>query len=429
VVAVRSEKTGAAPPKSDYVADLIREISASITPGVPDEFGIWFSKRDEGSLFLSGEEARHYSQVVSRLKNEYAKAEELSRRSIEGYLQAAIFAALDLQARSAWPFERRLSDAVRELRKKLAEPLIEFTACVPVGGLSSEGLPWTFGGIRLEAFSEKLLSGLERAAGRELASLRQGNTLDHLKATDGWGKPSALVQVRAKDAESATRLAAREARRLVDILNFFADLVPFNHAWAYLPEEAAPVRVAVPLIASDGTDTTYFVAQGPLGDFSLKKLREAGPLRPSLRKVDALMRGAVPGSYASVILSAMQWAGRASAEPVREKKFLLFAIALETLMLPGNTKDELTYRLKVRVAHLLGGSAAQRAELAALIGHLYDRRSAVVHAGSYEVTDEDLGRLRSITKACIVRTLVDRRLSQLATVKQVVAWFDNRVLS
>ena len=60
------------------------------------------------------------------------------------------------------------------------------------------------------------------------------------------------------------------------------------------------------------------------------------------------------------ILSALQWAGRAAVEERREEAFLLYAIAIESLLLGGKSHVEVTERLAVRGAHLLSGDPKAR---------------------------------------------------------------------
>ena len=74
------------------------------------------------------------------------------------------------------------------------------------------------------------------------------------------------------------------------------------------------------------------------------------------------------------IIASIQWAGRATAETRREAAFLLYAIALETMVLSDNNPIELTYRLRMRTAHLLASDVGSRRDLFSKLGKLYDIR-------------------------------------------------------
>jgi hypothetical protein len=46
----------------------------------------------------------------------------------------------------------------------------------------------------------------------------------NLEETDSWHKAAAIVTIKARDFDAATELAKREARRTIDVLNFFGGL-------------------------------------------------------------------------------------------------------------------------------------------------------------------------------------------------------------
>ena len=120
--------------------------------------------------------------------------------------------------------------------------------------------------------------------------------------------------------------------------------------------------------------------------------------------LDRLARSAPPpDSYSGALLAAAQWAGQATVERRRESSFLLHAIAFETLLLPERDVQGSGYRLSLRGALLLGKTPDRRAALLEDIADLYAKRSRIVHAGSYDVTDADLVRLRGIMKGLLLR--------------------------
>ncbi len=212
------------------------------------------------------------------------------------------------------------------------------------------------------------------------------------------------------------------------LTNVFSDLVPYNYGWLYLPGDTVGTKRILPIRRDpDAATTVSYSAIDPLTPFSWKKLRAEQRLFRLFCRLSKLARTSETSTCGSLLLSAAQWVGRATIDRRREEAFLLYAIALETLMLPGEKSGELGFRLKLRVAHLLGRTGAARALIAKEISRLYGIRSAIVHAGSYEVTDEDLGLLRSIVKRALLRLL---RLTSLhrVTHEQLSDWFDRRIL-
>lgn len=415
-----------------YIEEFIRSIHRNLVPqGSSGPAALWLSQVDEGTLLLSDTEATEYSDVASRLFEQFVKKEEMSRRSAERYLQKALFDALDLRSRSSIPFEQRLASAVAQLRSQMMEAAENYTCYVPVGGLDTDGLPCQLGKLRFVVLNEAQLRRLSRSGKREPVQGAIGSqawVFSDLNRTDSWAKAAAIAQVKAKDFSAALYLARRDVRGALDVLNFFSDLVPYSYGWVYFPTEAAPILSGAPIQRADGALQVKFTREGPQQPFSLKKLKELEILRPAFRRIHYLMRNEPRSALAELLLASIQWAGRASVESSREQAFLLFAIALETLVLPDSDSQELNYRLRIRVAHLLGSHRGQRAELSSTVRRLYKIRSQIVHSGSYQVTDDDLGQLRSITKRSIFRVLLHRKISQLRTGKELAEWFEARVL-
>jgi hypothetical protein len=128
------------------------------------------------------------------------------------------------------------------------------------------------------------------------------------------------------------------------------------------------------------------------GSVSWRAVREAKHIAKPFRGFDRLARSPEDGDTCdALLLTAAQWIGRATVERRREEAFLLYAIALETMLLPTQAQ-ELGYRLRLRAAHVLGKTVAARKRIAADLAALYTVRSKIVHAGWYQVTDEDYGR-------------------------------------
>lgn len=212
----------------------------------------------------------------------------------------------------------------------------------------------------------------------------------------------------------------------MDLLNFFSDLVRYNYGWVYLPGEAAQIMAYV-LVQDSKNREINAPRYGPLTQFDVDKFRAEKWAKPHLRRIRELFQRSSQSSLAESILSALQWAGRATVEPKREQSFLLYAIALETLILPGQ-EVELGYRLRTRVARLLERDPRKRTEITVILKKLYGTRSKIVHSGSYDVSDEDLGRLRAITKTVIIRMLMDEQIRRMKTSEELEQWFESRAL-
>jgi hypothetical protein len=161
---------------------------------------------------------------------------------------------------------------------------------------------------------------------------------------------------------------------------------------------------------------------------SWKSLRAAKHIAAPLSGLSRLAKSTLTNDKCgSLLLAAAEWAGRATVERRREQSFLLFAISLETMMLPVKETQGLGHRLRLRVAHLLGRSLEARERIAKDVSRLYGVRSKIVHAGSYEVTDTDLGRLRQLVKSCLFRLVANRKLHSMKR-DEYSEWLDRQLL-
>lgn len=240
---------------SSRIQGFIRSIHEGLSHGPEDTHpNLVLSKENEGSVLLSDPETTEFKGLATQLLLHFGKKEEISRQTIEGYLQQAIFSALDIRSLNALPFERRLDGAVTQVIKRLAESPAEHTCYVPVGGIANEGLPFRLGPLRFVVLNEYQLRRLAKSnkpLAAEAMEIRR-HILSDLKEIDIWHKAVAEVSARAKDFEAASTLAVGQTRRTLRVINFFADLVPYSHGWVYLPPEAMPIRSGLPIRRNDG---------------------------------------------------------------------------------------------------------------------------------------------------------------------------------
>lgn len=416
-----------------YVRDFLRDTWRDLTPGDPSEFGgLWFSRKGKGSIFLSGPESKAYGRVVSRLEEEHAPNEDISRSTLGNYLQDALFETLDprSESRDDAAFRQRLSTAMAELQRKLREPAVAYACYIPVRGVADEGLPTTVGVVRLVRMSATHTRRLVSPAGIQMPAAQIASRRRTLKQMmgDPQGQPMAVVMVQARDFDAARHLSRRKTHQVIDVVNFFADMIPYNQGWAYLPGDAASENTVSPAIRADGELSLAGAWVGPLQPVSLKRLKATPQLRPGFRRTNELLRDAARSPLGEVLLTSVEWAGRASVEPVRQQKFLLFTIALETIMLPEQSSGSIKYRLQLRTAHFLGRTAEARRELFDAVGELYKARGKIAHSGSSAVSEEDLGKLRLIVKWCVLRALVHPQTRRLTQPKDFANWLDSRPL-
>ena len=216
------------------------------------------------------------------------------------------------------------------------------------------------------------------------------------------------------------------------MVNFYSDLIPYNYAHLSLPGDADAAHVVIPKLVVEGSQrssvSVNHTRRGRLGELSLPKLWALDSQQNLGFSRVANLLGGQRNDLEEKIIASIQWAGRATAKIRKEESFLLYAIALESIVLSDNDPIELTYRLRVRVAHLLGDDVESRRDLFTKLGDLYKIRSKMVHSGRYQVTDADLSLLRRITKTALIRICTRSEFLSMSSPKELAEWFQNRIL-
>lgn len=409
--------------------DVIEEISKET------DYDLFFSQVDEGTLLLNGKEAIQYRECL-KLLIETAGKESISPKTIENLYQKTILTVLDIhEKRRDKTFEQRLKVAIGELENSLTKPLTTFNVYYPVFGLALDGLPIKVGNVQLCKFDniylEKFMKFLNEYEGDEDEKARRISFADSIKQSEIFGKPAGLIEVKAFDNIAAKTLALKELALTVDVINFFSDIIPYQKGHVYLPGNNERLTINIPII-SEGEKPSFtfgWEVAGPLMPLSLQNLLENNKKRGwGFTKIADLLAKNRNG-LEDRIISAIQWAGKATVESKKEEAFLLYAISLESLILLDNEKEELGYRLRTRVAHLLGGDLESRTKISDKVRELYNVRSKIVHSGSYQVTDADVSLIRSYSKNCILHIVNNEPFSSMSGVDAMVQWFNEKILS
>lgn len=390
---------------------------------------VWFGTEEDGAIWLDGDEAQQYREVVGGVIRESTRSEQIGRKAVEKLCQQAILGSLDIRERNdQLSFEERTVNAIKALRKALRAKPVPFEVYLPVCGLDPEGLPVTFGNVAFCMLDDDTIS--------QLPPVRIRNPKDQLSILDFarpiTESPVGLVEVHAIEAGAAKDRALKDLRLALDALNFYSDMLPNYDGYLFLPGDSKRERTRSLTLKTEGDLHFSIGAQvvGPLMPLRWPLLAQSNQrYNLGLERAGSLLAKKRNG-LEDRVLAAIQWAGRASAEKNRkEQAFLLYAIALESLVLIENETDELGYRLRMRVAHLLGKTVESKRTLVKDLKKLYGIRSKIVHSGSYEVTDLDLFKLRFITKNCILRILKEEPFSSMTSVGQLTGWFDEQMLA
>jgi Apea-like HEPN len=417
----------------------VAKTSGIIRHEITSDF-VMFSNADLGGLALVDEDAAEYRRVVESIHSEVTgKAEHISRSAVESAIQKAILAALDVREKAAERvLSKRLGTALAALKQALAAETSLWELHFPIAGLLTAGLPRTFGGCEFYFGDDAYLKSLLSRVDRIIASLVQPKWLEDSRR-DAAARTTALVKdktglsvkVHAVDREAAQTIGRRVARQTVDILNFYANLGRGPRAEVLLfAEGRGPGALYTFLFAEQPaafqTPVERFGPEMPFS-FNLPQLVGTG-----FERVSGIL--AKPEKDRTQIedklLSALQWAGRASVDPRTEESFLLYAIALESLLmeLEGADRSEITEKLALRGAHLIAGNLKSRMIVYHDLKRLYSIRSKVVHSGSVDVGEAQLSEIRYYARLALLTTLTAPSFSVLTSKEELVSLFRRRIL-
>jgi len=360
--AVSSRRSGAGRPNLGFVRDFIQALADNLSSELPDErqspFPSFVSQPDEGSLFLTEQEAGRYRDTVDELHRLLAPREDLSEATVDAALRSAIFETLDLQERCNADFASRLDAAIDKIAALASLPVADYDCLIEICGLETESRPARFGSVRFVHFSEHQLRKLRR----RVRPGERGDAGRHRFVRETIARLRehcfGSVRVRARDARAAEALAKRRVRAAADCLNFFSDLVPFNHGWVFLPGDGERRATISTVIRPDGSLWCRMFRTRPIGLFSMAKLRASRHLRSTVKRVSGLLKRE-RNAVEELLVTSVQIAGQATVATRAEDAFLLYTMALESLILP-KANMELRHRLAQRVARLLGRGTCER---------------------------------------------------------------------
>ncbi|HQA59178.1 MAG TPA: HEPN domain-containing protein [Acetivibrio sp.] len=411
------------------------------------ESGMLFRHDDEGSLPLDHEEANEgYLALDHEEANEYREclnklyySKEIyklhSRKAVELLMQEAILRALDINhERPDKPFDDRLSEAIKELKSKLQVPPTLWTVHMRIEGLALEGLPYKFGKVKFCVADEHNLEKLKDKYVAIFDSMTASPFEDFIKE-HFLGFAIASVNVSACDGKAAYSAAWHELRLTMDVINFYSKMLtsgPGLGAQLYFVGELQPTKEFSLAYETNGSSCSYIPREvGSFVPISFKGIEPSRVEKVGFYRINEILAKDNRSKIEERILASVQWAGRAAVELQQrpEEAFLHYAIALETIILGNQQNVELTYRLSMRTALLAGGTPEKRAKIKKEVKDLYSIRSKIVHSGLYEVTDADVGKIRSLAIICIMRVLNEKPFISMIKEQEIDDWFDQAMLS
>jgi hypothetical protein len=135
-----------------------------------------------------------------------------------------------------------------------------------------------------------------------------------------------------------------------------------------------------------------------------------------INKIWEILDKEKPNKLEIRILNSIEWIGKAKHEIEKEKAFIQFFFAIESLMNFnefGIISPSITSQMKEYTAFILGKNKNERIEIDKLFTQLYGIRSSIVHGSSKEITDYDLEDVQNISERLVFEFLTNTKLNSI----------------
>ena len=403
---------------------------------------VW-SRADFGTLKIWGDSLKEYQQCVELLYRAVnGKGEEhLSEREIERILQEITLETLDTNDKfPGTTFPDRLKQNLLGLKDRLTKKPLSWDVYFAVEGFDLTESCFVFGKVKFLAGEKATLRDIRH---RIYRIILQGSNSpqdkrffckdarqdvdEHYK-----GKTIAHIKVNAVDQEAAQGVAQRELKLTLDVLNLQTTFVhPYGtRVRVYLPGQAVFRQQALHLLFDNsGNIGMQHELTGPMDNFRVASLNGDTAVAFGITQASRILSLDKRSVIEERIVAAMRFAGRACADETREQAFLNFAIAIESLLGDKDSQGEITYKLAMRCAHLLSSDIEKRRQIRDSLKKLYGVRSKIVHRGSLEVTDSQLGTIRTFARHALVKVLKSEDIRDLKTDDEFIQWFEEKMLA
>lgn len=427
---------------NNFLTNLPTDVASRDPQNKPYPFRV--EHPQQGRIWLTQQEADELDVLVQKIA--VLLGDNWDSKSVREHTEVAALQALNANKKSSVrDFRKRKAAALKHWQETLLSPPQNWDVYYGVHNVSSQGLPFTIGRVtflELQIGNEAILLHQRDLLRRTQETSQVQNQLIEFHTEDLTRDPNikrAKITVQANTAVVAVEKALHKLRRTLATMNFFAELVHGPPTLVYLPGEATRDKQSISAFRCESDGTTRsgsFTARiegswNELGFFGfyLSRAKKYG-----FDTVCKLLSEPVLSDLQRRVLTALRWAGRASAlnaikanyykhNTEREQSFLFCAICLESLFCKRHETGDVTERLASRCAQFLAVDKEQHRAIYKDVKALYNRRSDVVHEGSLDISQDDLDQISVYVRESLIKMLTDPVLVSLPDEAAFEAWF------
>jgi hypothetical protein len=392
----------------------------------PNDF--WRSST-HGEFYLNEEQAEVFFYILDALAPDDGSPPQTSRRAIDEMVSAFIVNALNFADEASEPFVKYLPRTLDGFKRSLNSRLTQWEI---VGFLERIKVPpegFEFGKVFFCDHAHQAIRFYEQKITKAEEQRANNNPIIAAFPKNANQYTFFRIFIEAGDDDAARQIAQSELESTLDILNFFASFFYLKDRLPALCEHHKHERKeAVFLRKKDSEGFNIQFANNFYHEvFDPLKISNDKEVSSAFKKTSELLCGQ-QNNWSERLISAIKWAGKGSVTRNRENAFMFYSIALEALLLGQAHHEQLSYKLRLRAAHMLGLKNSSRAKIRNRVSQLYSIRSKIVHCGSNKLSQSDLEELRIVTQSCIVRLLSDPIFKDFSKEEDLENWFEEMVV-
>lgn len=395
---------------------------------------IIIQREQYGMLPFTEHQEELYRAIINLIIDLMGGEAHISERGAGEIVQVFLMKSIFFNPSNGLPdlFKDRLRIGLNELRKWTDDSETLFQVYFPIFGINGPDRPYKFGICTFRLLNRQYCT---RQLRLHLTGANEpSRNLELRRRFFGKmeGHPAVCLTIRAIDAEAANQRGLEIARSTIDVLNCIIATsirVGSTHPLLQLLNDADSSNARAVVL---GRGLSRFPLQSQRMPLHIPFLLMDKLSRRLIRNASAIARTLESdtesnGSMKSRLALAMQASGRALRSINWQETLLHSMIGLETLVC-DKTHSEVTYRVKQRIAFLIGNSAESRSKIMSRVGKLYTTRSEIVHTGTTKGSREDADIALIYLNLAVQRILTDPQFRRMENLKDLMAWYDKKLM-
>jgi len=367
------------------------------------------------AIALIGKEIEGYQDILQILSNIYPRSKNYGKSYAEQTLKEAIFSILGSKKKLSESWK----DGLKVIRNKYQIKPTLWSIYFPVSGISFKSTKWSFGSVGFYKSSNR---NFRKDIGKNL-SIKELNSIQKNISC------FLNVKIKAADFSSAAKIAKPTANLHIAILNALSNVA-----------ESSKLDSVFSSYMTIGESVHSFVITKDKSHFGISRcmslnlvgfnphVLRACPFikRFGVKKISKELKKYDNSLFLKRIFPALKWTGRAVCQDTNEEVFLCYCLAFESVLYDPKSKKDVIENLKKRAFRLLfssGSYLGNSIQADNKFKYLYKIRSAIVHRGGIQITDDDIFLIRNLVIGSLYKLLYCKsHLSRHRTSDQFEKW-------